>query len=312
MPARSYPLPPDLHPAAAAVPVIVLGDFGRDAGIRFCSEMARRERRRVRELLPAGAPFFDEYRRIALTLVGDLPFVKERVLEPFRRSERTLDDRVLVGFDGGPAPRVVAARLGILVLEALAGPVARGAEQAVIALPCNTLAPVSWALDCHFTDRGGVAALLDEVGGDARPRLERDAMAVADLLLEFPTVPTAALAAAGARGADVVLPLGTPGIAETYRRARRRMRGAPEVVDADDLTRGVVADAIHAAIGGDAAAIEAQRVALLKIVERARDRSTSTLEAIEACTDLDYGVGLDSTSAYAESIVDTVYGPRGG
>ena len=67
--------------------LVVLGDFGREAGLRFCHEFAKRERSRLLAELPEGDAFFDECRTATLALVGDLPFVKEPVLR--RAGSRT-------------------------------------------------------------------------------------------------------------------------------------------------------------------------------------------------------------------------------
>ncbi len=300
--------PAGLHPRSPPVPVVVLADFGRDASIRFCAELSRCERARVIARLPAGSPFYDEYRRITLSVVGDLPFAKQPQLETYRRSGAPLDRGVLVGFPGGPAPDEVAARLGVLLLEALSGPVRRGMARAIVALPCNTLAPVAWALDCGFTDEASLVDMLADAGAADRRDLRDIAAAVTEMSLEFPTVPHAALREIRAAGASAVLPLGTAGIVETYERARRRLPRSPEVVAPDDEGQGTTLAAIQACIGGDDQELFRAAEALRAVVDRAGQGISGELTAVEACTDLTLGVGLDSNAAYARFIVESVYG----
>ena len=110
---------------------VVLGDFGRDAALRFCARLSALERAHIAARLPGNTSFFDEYRRLSLTLVGDLPYVKERVLRAVRGEGGLLDTRVLVGFPVGPRPEDVAARLAVLALQALRDAYERGSRRAL-------------------------------------------------------------------------------------------------------------------------------------------------------------------------------------
>ncbi|MDP7111625.1 MAG: hypothetical protein QGH45_06670 [Myxococcota bacterium] len=301
------PLPPDVHPARPPVPVVVLGEFGRDAALRFCRVLSFRERERIQAALPAGEPFLDEYRRATLTLVGDLPYVKEAQLDRYRREQRILDDQVLVGFPGGPQPGDVAPRLGVLLLEALAGPAARGATRAVVALPCNTLAPVSWALDCAFVDAPSVRRLLVDAGAAGRTDLDRAVAAVSAMDLRFPSVPTAVLTEVGKDTSAMALPLGTLDIVEIYGQARRRRASAPEVVAPDAAGQRAVLTAIQACLAGDDGERARATDALRGAVARAETGVGGRVVPIEACTDLRLGLGIDSTATYADAVLAAVY-----
>ena len=272
----------------ATVHAVVLGDFGRDAGIRFCAALSRAERRHITASLPDGAAFYDEHRRLTLSLIADLPYVKARFLAPY--GDRPLDDRVLVGFPGGPATADVTPRLGTLALEALRGPVERGGRQAVVLLPCNTLAPVSWALEERFSAPEALAELADDPVSRA-----------------FPTVPGAVLNHVQREGGSSVLPLGTVGIADTYRRQARRLNADVEVLELDGEDQGVVLEAIGAALHRGPRR-EAAASALTDLVDRQQQRAGDSLVAVEACTDLDYDLALDSNAVYAEEVVREVYG----
>ena len=122
--------PPGPEPSPRPpVLAVVLGDFGRDAGLRFVAALSRLERRRLRREHPGDPGFYDEQRRITLAVVGDLPFVKRPWLEDFERGTQPLDDRILVGFPGGVPLEEVTPRLGALALEAMSGAVQRSATR---------------------------------------------------------------------------------------------------------------------------------------------------------------------------------------
>ena len=174
---------------------VVISDFGRDAALAFCANLARAERARIASRLPAGATFYDEYRRLTLALSGDLHFAKGPVLEGFRRRAALFDPRVLVGFEGGLALEAVVDRLGVLALEAMAGPVRRGIREVMVLLPCNTLAPASWALEQRFADPQGITEMVRQAGLPLDGELEALARRLAEEVeIIFPTVPGAVLA----------------------------------------------------------------------------------------------------------------------
>jgi len=216
---------------------VVISDFGRDAALRFALALAEAERRHLSGVLPEGTPFMDEYRRTSVVLTGDLRFVKEPLLASYRARRAALDDRILVGFDGGPTAEEAAPRIGVLLLEALVGPLERGFEEVEVLLPCNTLAPASRWLERRFDEgEAGLARLLSEAGVSGR----RDLLALAEPLggkvtVRFPSVPAAAMAAAERTGGDAVLPLGTAGVPAEYEEEASRIgaRARPVTVAAE-------------------------------------------------------------------------------
>ncbi len=285
------------------VQAVVLGDFGRDAGLQLAAGLSRAERGTIRDLVGPELPFFDEYRRIAIALVGDLPFAKAEPLAGFAARGEALDSRILVGFPEGVPLAAVVPRLARLALEAMAGSLRRGRDRVVVLLPCNTLAPASWALEERF---GSPEALL-KLLGPTEPALREVAPLAASALTWFPTVPGSVLRRAVVRGAGAVMPLGTVGIEGVYRRAALRDGCGVSIVGLPPSDRPVVLEAIQASLAQEPARREAARRALQGVVERARDRYGRGLLVVEACTDLDYGLGLDSNVVYAEEVVRELY-----
>ncbi len=286
---------------------LVLGDFGRDAAIRFCASLADAERAFIQQALPAGAPFYDEYRRLTLALVGDLPYVKHPWLDLYIREGKPLDEAILVGFPGGPTPRQVQARLGALALEAMRGPVERGCRRVLVLLPCNTLAPVSWGLSDSFASADSVRQMLDDANWPTDPSTPALIERLATLELSFPTVPEAVIRRARRDGGTHLLPMGTEEIEATYRQALARLQSPLSLAAMPGNGQGQVLDAIQAAIAGDADARRAARAALVALCDRSRETFGPGLVPVEACTDLHYEVGLDSNATYAQEVVRTVY-----
>ena len=288
---------------------VILSDFGRDAALRFCAELARAERRRIKQLLPAGAPFFDEYRRISLAVRGEVRHVKEPFLTAYKAEQRLLDNAVKVGFAGGLRPDQIEARLGQLCLEAMRGPVARGVQTVQVLLPSDSLAPVSWSLAQRFSTEEGIKALLEEVGapGDSL-RDELCHRLVNEVDLTFPTVPEAVAQTAAAEGHTILLALGTRRIRKIYKEAVRRLELPLEVRKLSREDRLLVMRAIQAALGGGRGEHTESLKAMLSLVRRHKMASGGDLFAVEAHSDLDYEVGMDSVACYVDRLVDRVYG----
>ncbi len=115
------------------VVAIVISDFGRDAALRFCLALAQEERRYIQETYLKKHPFFDEYRRIILALIGDLPFAKSEILKMYQ--DRYLDNRVLIGFPGGVKLDDVIPQLGALIFQEVTNALRRRMADVVVMLP---------------------------------------------------------------------------------------------------------------------------------------------------------------------------------
>ncbi len=286
---------------------VVISDFGRDAALRFCSALSSLERRELLATLPEKTPFFDEHRRIRLAVVGDLPYVKQPWLEAFRKDNRQLDETVLVGFPGGIPLEAIVPRLGVLVLEALAGPASRGVYNVAVALPCNTLAPASWALAEHFASAESLTEMIRLSGRVVDASLPSTVTRVTEnMTVRFPTVPEAVLRAAHAQKATALLPLGTAGIGDVYRQAAERLTSPVRLVATRASWQRAVFEAIQSAIEGGTRRHEAQQ-ALAEVLQQAATEYGNDLLVVEACTDLEYGLGLDSTTAYARAVLNACY-----
>lgn len=271
------------------VPIVVIGDFGRAAGIRFCRLLCQLEERRIRAILPDNVPFFDEYRRMTLRLVGDLPFLKKAALSAFRSTGTSLTPQVLVGFERGLIPDDVAKQCAVLALEALSGPVSRGCREALVMVPCNTLSPVQATI---------------------RATLASD-QALSETEVTCPTVADAVLRKVSADGPCDLLVLGTMGIEHVYQKAVRGSGRPVRIVPMQPHWQSMVLAAIHSGLQDDPTQRDKGANLLSTVIAEARSRHGDSLRIVEACTDLDFGLGLSSTLAYAERAVDLVYSDKG-
>ena len=284
------------------VTVLVLGDYGRDAALRFCRLLADYERTHVQEMLGPGRPFYDEYRRLRLLLVGDVRYTKAVCLAPFARAGAPLDERVLAGYPGGVPLDDLVAPFAALTYDALR---AHGWEgTAHVAIPCNTLSPVAWALAGAFATPRALRRLLAGAGR----RVGRADAALINALttpgrVSFPTVPEAVWAALP-KG-STLLPLGTDGMDQLYRRAAQGQQRGGVVVGPSAAQQRRVRAAIRQSVAGRGAAA---RRTLRAVVNAVRSAHTAPLHVVEACTDLGTGLGIDSNERYAAWLVAAVYG----
>ena len=240
--------------------------------------------------------------------------VKEPFIAAYRAAGEPLDQRVKVGFKGGLEPSQIEARLGQLCFEAMRGPLARGIDTVRVLLPSDSLAPVCWSLAERFSSAEGIVELLVEAGSppdDASIELCRR-VAGGGVDLAFPSVPEAVARAAVAEGHDRLLALGTRRIRKIYKVAVARMDLDLTVQKLSKADRAVVMRAIHAALGGDRAEHTDSLKALLALVRRHKMSAGVDLYAVEAHSDLDYEVGMDSVACYADQVVARVYRPPTG
>jgi aspartate/glutamate racemase len=95
-------------------------------------------------------------------------------------------------------------------------------------------------------------------------------------------------------------------IVETYRQQASRLDSQVSIVGLGDQDQRVVLDAIQGCITGGEIR-EQRRGALDALVSRLQAEHGQGLAVVEACTDLDYWLGLDSNVAYAEAVVQRIY-----
>jgi hypothetical protein len=285
---------------------VVVGDFSREATLRFWTHVSALEYRHIRSMLPPGSAFYDEYRRITYCLLGDLPFIKQSGLRT--RQTGLLDDRILIGFPGGITINDVLPRVGLLIFHALWGPSQRDIRNVWVMFPCNTLAPLCWELEKIFHSPEDILEMVAAAGcgiGDAERIL-------ADKIVEriqpvFPTIPEAVIEYVWACEKSALIPLGTLDIVQTYTEALRRLRYPLQLIAPDPHQQAVVLQSIKSCICAEAGERKTAKIALSQIVDQLIRIHGNEVAVIQACTDLTCGIGLDSNAIFAESMVKSIY-----
>lgn len=285
---------------------VVVGDFSREATLRFWTHVSTLEYRQIRTMLPSESAFYDEYRRITYCLLGDLPFIKQYGL----RSHRTglLDDRILIGFPGGITLKDILPQVALLIFHALWGPAKRDIRNVWVMFPCNTLAPLCWELEKIFQTPEDILEMVSSAGcgiGDSERFL-------ADRIVEriqpvFPTIPEAVIEYVWACKKSALIPLGTLDICKTYTEALRRLRYPLQLIAPDPHQQAVVLQSIKTCICAEAGDRETATIALSQIVDQLIRAHGSGVAVIQACTDLTCGIGLDSNAIFAEFMVKSIY-----
>jgi hypothetical protein len=285
---------------------IVVGDFSREATLRFWTHVSALEYRHIRAKLPPKSAFYDEYRRITYCLLGDLPFIKQNGL--LTRRTGLLDDRILIGFPGGITLNDVLPRVGLLIFHALWGPAQRDIRNVWVMFPCNTLAPLCWELEKIFHSPEDILEMVAAAGcgiGDSERIL-------ADRIVEriqpvFPTIPEAVIEHVWAGKKSALIPLGTLDIGKTYTEALRRLRYPLRLIAPDPHQQTVVLQSIKTCICAEAGERETAKFALSQIVDQLIRDHGSGVAVIQACTDLTCDIGLDSNAIFAEFMINSIY-----
>ena len=125
--------------------------------------------------------------------------------------------------------------------------------------------------------------------------------------MTFPSVPEAVVLAARAEEHTMLLALGTRRIRKIYKEAVRRLDLPLVVRKLSKEDRSLVMRAIQSALNGDRGEHTESLKALLALVRRHKMAAGVDLYAVEAHSDLDYEVGQDSVSCYADYVVSRVY-----
>ena len=284
---------------------IVIIDFSREAALRFCVDFSNFERQWIKKQLPDSSLFYDEYRRVVLYSIGDLPFVKENRLSKYRQNSSLLDNKILVGFSDGIEISDIVDRIGTLIFKTVRNFIERNIHKVLIMNPCNTLSPVSWILEKTFTSPDSIKRMLRKTG----EKLDNNDSCIVQLIIDkmeflFPTVPEAVIRRVEKQSKKVLLPLGTNKIVDIYRQAITKLRSPIKLISPDEELTNIANRTINLSIDGDP---DELKKAVLKLKKMTAEVCMDDVAIISACTDFNYEVGLNSNTIYAKTIADLVY-----
>jgi len=276
-----------------------VSDFGRDAALAYMRMVADDERRLIQNVLERHSlPFFDEYRRLMFTLLGDLGYYKRPSVEATISRDGYLTQSVLIGFGDPGMTKIVYRRIAIAVVQALIAAAERGYTRLRVAIPCNRLS------DCA-SYLGDLLASPDELDHLNR---EFDNAIPSWRALQHVTITTHPLVDAVVRHVQNVralpkrvLVLAAPEVLVMYELAFTR--AGIEIVDAPTDHQGLVNRLVLASIAHDQREIAGIRSELVAVTDQIGD----DVVVIEACTDFDVNVGISSLAVYANTMVRDYY-----
>jgi len=284
---------------------IVIGDFGRAAALDYMRFACVRERALIRSRLKSDElEFFDEYRRLMFTVLGDVGFYKAELIAQTRQTHGHLTREVLIGGGMTPVTSDIVERIAVTVAHAAASARARGYERVQLALPCNALSDVATGL----REVLATPQTMDELFGRSRwPTPDPDLILGSELSVR--TVPESVLTVLSKEAAVTaprLLLLGAEGALEIYGRLSDDYGVLIVPIDTEQQT--LIDDAVITAIGGDEAELRRSRDRLRQeLIEPAKE-AFGELTVVEACTDFSFGLGVSSVELFAEDLINTCYG----
>ena len=279
---------------------IIVGDFGREAAARYVALLGSEERRVLGDALSARElPFFDEYRRLMFTLVADISYLKRGMISRAWTSHGRLTDDVLVAVKSHEVPDDLKMALEQLLADEVNSALRRGYRQIRVVLPCNSLSDLVESAVAHLEVERLASGIEDlEIQGDSSTS--------SPSVVGHGVIQSALqqLAATGRAGSPLLV-LGSSMAQEQYRRV-----GAPLGIEVLPITmdqQALVDEAVIACIGGGKNALGQARRMLREQVIEPHCTSRPELLVVEACTDFDFGLGLDSVGLLAERMVAECY-----
>lgn len=282
---------------------VVVGDFGREAATRYLALLAEEERMFLSRLLATqDLPFLDEYRRIMFGHVGDVDFLKQATIRRVWSEQGHLTDEVLVAVKAHEVPPDMVARFACVIHDEAVLAVRRGHSRVRVALPCNALSEtlgeaVRVAGDHAAFKAAAESVEYEPISGDAVLGLTAHGVVHSTIRQ---------LARTGMLDGRPFVVLGAAMANEQYRRL-----GSPRGMHVLALTaaqQSLIDEVVLACIGGGEANLSAARQAIERDILTPLRRTHPGVVVLEACSDFDFGLGLDSVRLMARQMVYDCYG----
>jgi hypothetical protein len=286
---------------------IVLSDFGRVATLRLLGEVASIERDIVRRLIGHDHEFFDEYRRIMFTCVGDIAHIKSDTIRGYADRALPLDRKVLFGVGETPIPTDAVSAIADVLIGPISEAVERGYQKLRIVIPCNTLAEIDYELVRLLDKRlpGISVAHYD-------PQLVTSPLPGPHVMLY--SVPRVVLGhllgnRTTSRRVSLVL-IGTAAARSAYQVAIDEVGLENVLVVACSPEQQVLMDQLVAAsIDGDQSEVASLSETLERQLIHAQYVDRGSFVVVQASTDLSIGLGTESLKVYARQLVLDAYRP---
>jgi hypothetical protein len=285
---------------------IIVSDFGRDATIEYLRIVATSEKRLINKVLEnEHREFFDEYRRIMFTVIGDLAYFKEKAISESAVHNGFLTEDILIGLGSSPMSDGFVDRVSFSVIQEILAAIDRGHQRLRIMIPCNGLTVLAKKIEAVIRSGGELERIVSAYSSTIS-NLEK----ITSTTISVETVPNAVIRhlakTNNQRETLQLLVLGTRGVNEIY---RSFLNSYPmRILALTDLEYDLIDKTIVASIGGERTEIESCRRALHKELIQPRNEY-SNLVILEACTDFQLGLGLSSLEVFAEAMVSDCYEP---
>lgn len=283
--------------------VYVIGDFGRTATFDFCKRFIDEEKHIIQKELGEN-DFYDEYRRTMLTVHSYLPMIKEKQISKFYKSGNYINDSILIGFPDGMSIDTAIEKFCLMSIQFLLSKDNISTKK-IITLPCNTLSPALLKVKEFVNDFDQITNLAEFHNLNITKKEVQDI--VENDTVEFVTVAEAAINYVTKKEYDFVLPLGTSDISNIYTNVISRTKSKIKLIDASEKLQGFVFKAITASINNSEVEIIKQTQNIKEEIEIVKKQYNGSIAIIEACTDLNMGIGLISLNLYADYIASHIY-----
>lgn len=280
---------------------IIVSDFGREASIEFLRLAAVKERQVIQSLLRLNnLEFFDEYRRIMFSMIGDVAYFKKTLIGEVFDKRGYLTDEVLIGLGQTDTTADFEKNVFFCVLNEVLGAINRGYGQIRIVIPCNTLSTFTFKMGRILNDLTTLESIIDTF--DKRI-IGYECIKKAKITVH--TVPEAVIEKASRDMNTHLLLLGTAHTNEIYKRLC--FNTGLQIIELDSREQKIIDQAIVGSIGGDIAEMAKHRNELMIELVQPRQLQNEKLLVIEACTDFKLNIGLSSLEIFAHEMVSKCY-----
>lgn len=270
---------------------IIIGGFGRSGLLRYFHYFSNFEKNLIKAKL-AGEDFYDEYRLVNYTVIGELRRIKSRYLDFYKKG---FDRSILVGVKGGISLEEIFPDFIREILPHLNTVISKGSREIRVIIPCNTLAELSIKMEHVLTAKDGIQQYY-------HPKTETEINEFnfflrhhESLTIQVPTVPEAVLKSDKLDGAKKILLIGTISAIKAYSSIINRHHFQIEIVELNDLNNNLNFDVILKSIGGE------------KPDTSFLSKLPNDIKIVSACTDVEIPGTIDSVTEFAKHLASEIY-----
>ncbi|MEM2161108.1 MAG: hypothetical protein QXN55_09165 [Candidatus Nitrosotenuis sp.] len=291
---------------------IIISDFGRESAIEFIRSLAIIEKRIIHTYLDQpDMEFYDEYRRIMFVFIGDIAYFKRAQIERYRQ-KGYLDERILLGIGDLEIPDDIRDRLIYSTLEQIYVGLNHGYDNIRIVIPCNTLSPLGFHLRQLLLDKEQALKLLrTTLGSELRSEIIERLKQAKFSIYTVPTIVLDEITKSRGTKADLLV-LGTTPIMEIYKSEVDNMRLDYKLLELSKADQTLINRTVVAAIDGDASVVRQMRQRIDADVINPRKQQNQEMVVVEACTDFDLALGINSREVFVHRLVYDAYGLTNG